>query len=136
MLLILRATAAVADGNITPAPAFNAQELRADPRAGWLTNGGNLFNQRYSPLAQINTENIAGLKGVWRAGLHSGLGPTHNNQGQPLAHAGVLYIATGENDVFAIAVDTGKLLWTYKANLDPENVQVCCAWVNRRLGIG
>src|SRR3972149_7894835 len=99
MLLILRATAAVADGNITPAPAFNAQELRADPRAGWLTNGGNLFNQRYSPLAQINTENIAGLKGVWRAGLHSGLGPTHNNQGQPLAHAGVLYIAAGGNDV-------------------------------------
>jgi alcohol dehydrogenase (cytochrome c) len=135
-LLMSCAVAAVADENISPAPAFSAGELRADPQAGWLTNGGNLFNQRYSPLAQINTENIAGLKGVWRASLGSGLGPTHNNQGQPLIHEGVLYIGTGENDVFAIAIDTGKLLWTYKAKLEPKNVQVCCAWVNRGVGIG
>ena len=34
-------------------PAFSAKELAAPPRAGWLKNGGNLFNQYYSPLTQI-----------------------------------------------------------------------------------
>ena len=122
--------------NITPAPAFRAGELQAAPTKGWLTNGGNLYNQRYSPLDQINTETVAGLKGVWRVGIHSGMGPNHNNQAQPLVHEGVLYIATGENDVFAIDIDTGKLLWSYMANLDPADVLVCCAWVNRGVGIG
>jgi glucose dehydrogenase len=37
------------------------------PRDGWRTNGGNLYNQRYLPLSQINRENISELKGVWQA---------------------------------------------------------------------
>jgi alcohol dehydrogenase (cytochrome c) len=121
---------------ITPSPAFTTAELSAYPTTGWLTNGGNLYNQRYSPLTQIDRDNVAGLKGVWRTGLNSGLGPTHNNQAQALVHEGVLYIATGEDDVFALDIDTGAILWTYRANLDPADVQVCCAWVNRGVGIG
>ncbi len=39
----------------------------------WITNGGSVFNQRYSPLAQINRENVAGLKALWRTGMGSGL---------------------------------------------------------------
>jgi hypothetical protein len=35
---------------IVKAPAFRTTDLTALPRAGWLTNGGNLANQRYSPL--------------------------------------------------------------------------------------
>src|SRR5690554_3838399 len=54
---------------ITPAPAFGAAELAKLPTDGWLTNGGNLWNQRYSPLRQINRENVARLKGVWRVRL-------------------------------------------------------------------
>src|SRR5262249_26152201 len=50
--------------------AFSASELTALPRANWLKNGGNLFNQNYSPLTQINRETVAGLKGVWRTHLN------------------------------------------------------------------
>ena len=39
------------------------------PAIGWPTNGGNWYNQRYSPLTQINRDNVARLKGVWRARL-------------------------------------------------------------------
>ena len=35
-------------------PAFTPEQLRADPVDAWVTNGGNSFNQRYSPLDQIN----------------------------------------------------------------------------------
>src|SRR5262249_39319980 len=53
-----------------PAPAFTAKQLSAEPREGWITNGGNIFNQRYSPLTQINRDTVARLKPSWRVGLN------------------------------------------------------------------
>ena len=124
-------------GGITPAPAFKAGDLQVMPRANWITNGGNLFNQRYSPLTQINRDNVAGLMAVWRTGLNgSGLGPRHSGQAQPLVYEGVLYIITGENDVFAIDIDNGNILWNYQAGLNPDDIVVCCGWVSRGLGMG
>ncbi|HSO02098.1 MAG TPA: hypothetical protein VLS46_06195, partial [Gaiellaceae bacterium] len=35
---------------IEPAPAFTADDLLQEPEEAWLTNGGTLMNQRYSPL--------------------------------------------------------------------------------------
>jgi glucose dehydrogenase len=40
------------------------------PTTGWLTNGGDWFNRRYSPLAQINRDNVlaqAGYRAEWSA---------------------------------------------------------------------
>src|SRR5688572_13986334 len=48
---------------------FSAAGLTALPAASWPTNGGNLHNQRYSPLIAITRANVAQLKGVWRARL-------------------------------------------------------------------
>ena len=45
---------------LPPAPAFSAQDLLTAPTQDWITNGGNLFNQRYSPLTQINRDNVKG----------------------------------------------------------------------------
>ncbi len=118
-------------------PAFSADELAAPPTVGWYTNGGNLGNQRYSPLTQINKDNVANLKAEWRVHMNgSGAGPNHSGQGEPLFYNGTLFVGTGENDVFAIDVDTGEFLWTYQANLDPARVNVCCGWVSRGIGMG
>ncbi len=38
---------------------FSAERLVAPPTDSWPTNGGNLYNQRYSPLNQIDTSNVA-----------------------------------------------------------------------------
>ena len=35
-------------------PAFTSDQLTALPAQDWITNGGTVFNQRYSPLEQIN----------------------------------------------------------------------------------
>ena len=114
--------------------------LAASPAStptGWLTNGGNLFNQRYSPLKQLDRSNVKDLKPVWRASLGgSGLDRKTSGQAQMLEQDGVLYVVTGMDDVFAISVDTGALLWTYKANLDPEKVRACCGWAARGVGMG
>jgi quinohemoprotein ethanol dehydrogenase len=117
--------------------AFSAQALTAPPRTGWLTNGGNFFNQRYSPLTTINRSNVAQLKGVWRTHLNgSGAGPQYSGAAQPVVHEGKAYIITGANDVFALDVATGAIVWQYSANLDPKLSTVCCGWTNRGVGLG
>jgi PQQ-dependent dehydrogenase (methanol/ethanol family) len=131
------ALAAGAEPAITPSPAFTPAQLSAHPTTGWLTNGGNLFNQRYSPLKQLDRGNVKELKAQWRASLHgSGLDPKASGQAQMLEYEGVLFVVTGMDDVFAISVDTGAVLWEYRAQLDPEKVLVCCGWAARGVGMG
>ncbi len=118
-------------------PAFDAAALTALPRRDWITNGGNVYNQRYSPLTAINRETVSRLAAVWRTGLNgSGLNPRTSGQAQVLAYAGVLYVVTGQDDVFAVDVRTGHILWSYEARLDPEAVRACCGWVSRGLAMG
>jgi len=129
-------TAAASMRPIRPAPAFTRQQLLALPADAWVTNGGNILNQRYSPLTEINRDTVGNLKAEWRMHLNSGIGPQYSGQAQPLFHDGVLYYVTGANDVFAIDVETGGVLWKYEANLDPARVKVCCGWVARGVGLG
>jgi alcohol dehydrogenase (cytochrome c) len=119
------------------APAFTAGQLTALPQASWITNGGNLANQRYSPLSQINRGNVANLKASWRTHLGgSGAGAQHSGQGQPIVFEGVVYISTGASDVFAVDVDSGAIIWRHEAGLDQQRVHVCCGWVNRGVALG
>ena len=123
--------------SIEPAPAFAGADLTALPTTGWLTNGGDLFNRRYSPLTEINADNVADLKAVWRTRLNgSGVGARYSGEAQPLVHEGVLYVVTGADDVFAVSVESGEILWTYSANLDPEIDVICCGWTSRGVGLG
>lgn len=54
---------------IQPAPAFSADDLMDEPRENWITNGGTLWSQRYSPLDEIGTANVDQLKGFWMIDL-------------------------------------------------------------------
>jgi quinohemoprotein ethanol dehydrogenase len=118
-------------------PAFSAHELAAPPVGNWLKNGGALYNQNYSPLKQITRENVGTLKAVWQTHLDgSGLAPKYSGEAQPLVYQGVIYIVTGADDVFAVSVKTGGILWRYKANLDQTITGVCCGWDARGLAMG
>ena len=122
---------------IRRAPAFAGTDLVAPPSADWPTNGGDWYNRRYSPLTQVNRDNVANLKGVWRTHLRgSGLGPQYSGEAQPIVYRGVAYVVTGANDVFALSVDSGEILWEYRANLDPKNNAVCCGWTSRGVALG
>ena len=115
---------------------FSAATLTAPPVTGWPTNGGNLYNQRYSPLTAINRANVAQLKGVWRARLRgSGTAPQYSGFAQPIVDEGVAYVSTGANDVFAVSIDTGEILWQYAAHLDGNITSVCCGWNNKGVAI-
>ena len=62
-------------------PTASAQDpeidelLKGPVGKDWVTNGGNLTNQRYSTLKQIDTNNVKQLKGAWMTRLKgSGMG--------------------------------------------------------------
>jgi alcohol dehydrogenase (cytochrome c) len=112
--------AATAADRIAPSPAFTAGDLTSLPRSNWITNGGNIFNQRYSPLARIDRDNVAQLKALWRTSMGSGGNPNNSGQAQILAYEGVLFVINGANDVFAMDVETGEILWIYRGNPDPR----------------
>ena len=109
----------------------------APPTSAWLKAGGNLYNQNFSPLAQINRQNVANLKAVWRTRLDgSGVGAKYSGEAQPVFYQGVVYIVTGADDVFATSVATGEVIWKYHADLDSSISTVCCGWTSRGLALG
>ena len=115
---------------------FSGAKLTILPTTSWPTNGGNLYNQRYSPLKAIDRTNVTQLKGVWRARLFgSGTAPQYSGFAQPIVHDGVAYVSTGANDVFALSIETGEILWRNEASLDPTITSVCCGWNNKGVAI-
>jgi len=120
----------------TAAPAFSAEDLSTEPTNAWLTNGGTLSNQRYSPLDAIDVESVRRLQGVWRTDLESGTAAKYSAEGQPIFYDGVLYVPTGEDDVFAVDVETGEIRWKYDSNISQRIGTVCCGWLSRGVALG
>jgi alcohol dehydrogenase (cytochrome c) len=122
---------------IQAAPQFTADELAAEPSDGWITNGGSLANQRYSPADEITSDNVGDLKGVWMTHLRgSAVAAKFSAESQPIVYKGTMYVPTGADDVFAVDVATGRIRWQYKAHLSDKNTSVCCGWTSRGVAIG
>jgi quinohemoprotein ethanol dehydrogenase len=122
---------------IKGAPAFSADDLAKDPEDAWITNGGSLSNQRYSPLDEIDTGNVEELKGVWMTNLRgSATAAKYSAEAQPIVYEGVMYVPTGSDEVFAVSVKSGDILWHYDPKLDQTINTVCCGWLSRGVAIG
>ena len=115
----------------------NSKQESMSAGSDWTTNGGATSNQRYSTLDEIDTSNVSQLKGVWRTHLNGvAMAAKYSGESQPLVQDGVIYVTAGNDDVFAVSVDSGKILWQYKANLDQKISTVCCGWLNRGVALG
>jgi len=115
-----RESSAAAARPIVSSPAFTSSALMAAPAHAWITNGGDLYNQRYSPLTLLNRGNVAGLKALWRTGMGSGASPGNSGQTQILEYDGTIYVSNGADDVLAVDVLTGRIRWAYRAHIDPH----------------
>jgi len=136
-LLVLPTTLAQAQ----QAPSFRSptpEELLNTRAAGadWVTYGGSTFNQRYSSLDQINSSNVKDLKGAWMARLGSGRGTKYYFEADPLVIDGVMYIPTGNDDIYALNAKTGDKLWEYNSDIPQTNDLICCGWDNRGVASG
>jgi alcohol dehydrogenase (cytochrome c) len=111
--------------------------LQSPVAKDWVTNGGNMTNQRYSTLKQIDTSNVKQLKGAWMTRLKgSGLGGKYSFEATPLIKDGIMYMVTGNDDVFALDAKTGQILWEHWSQIGQTISTVCCGWLNRGLAMG
>jgi quinohemoprotein ethanol dehydrogenase len=113
-------------------------ELTSVKAAGkdWITYGGSLMAERYSTLDAINTSNVSQLKGAWMTRLGSGKGAKYKFEADPLVIDGVMYIPTGNDDIYALDAKTGKKIWEYNSDIPQINDLICCGWDNRGVAAG
>ena len=116
--------------------AQKTPDLRKPAGKEWPTIGGDWGNTRYSTLTQINRGNVKTLKAAWVVHLGSGLGAKYSLEGTPIVKDGVMYIASGNDDVFALDAKTGALIWEHRSGIDQNINTVCCGWDNRGVAVG
>ncbi|HKA01338.1 MAG TPA: PQQ-binding-like beta-propeller repeat protein, partial [Candidatus Solibacter sp.] len=100
----------------TPAVLQNYKAVTADrlkkPEDGdWLMVRRTYDGWGYSPLEQITTKNVDKLQPVWEFAT----GVTSGHEAPPMVNNGVLFAATPNNQVLAVDVRTGKLLWRFRS---------------------
>lgn len=78
----------------------------------WFLKGGNFRGQHFTPLTQVNTENVADLGLAWSTTLEipDGVAAT------PIVIDGVIYVSGAWSVVYAVDAKSGQTLWTF----DPD----------------
>jgi len=76
----------------------------------WLMIRRTYDGWGFSPLQQINTSNVAQLRPVWVAST----GETDAHQAAPLVNDGRMFVSIPGNQVLALDVRTGQVLWRYR----------------------
>lgn len=106
------------------------------PDGEWTLPAGDYANTRYSPLSQIDTQNVKNLRII--GSMSTGIARGH--EGQPLVVNNTLYVVTPFPDDL-IALDLSKpgfpMKWKYEPYPDPQSQGVaCCDVVNRGASYG
>ena len=96
-------------------------ERLANPEPeNWLQYRGNNQGWGYSPLKQINTENVKRLVPAWSVST----GVTDGHQAPPIVNNGIMFVTTPQAQLLAIDAKTGNILWKYQRELPPELFQL------------
>lgn len=114
---------------VKPADVNESRIINADREpANWMTHGRTYGEQRFSPLNQINDQNVPQLGLAWYYNLDTNRG----QEATPLVVDGVMYFTSAWSKVFALNAANGQLLWSYDPKV-PGNwaVNACCDVVNR-----
>jgi alcohol dehydrogenase (cytochrome c) len=89
----------------------------ANPEPGnWLMFRRTYDGWGYSPLDQINAQNVAELEPVWSVST----GITEGHQAPPIVNDGMMFVTTPLNRLLAIDARTGDVLWTYQRQMPPD----------------
>jgi alcohol dehydrogenase (cytochrome c) len=110
-----------------------AQDLTNPAPGQWLSTGRTYDLQRYSPLNQITTANVATLKASWTMST----GVLRGHEGNALVIGSVMYVHTAfPNVVFALDLTKpgAPMLWKHVPDQPADAIPIaCCDLVNRGL---
>ena len=132
------AAAAAPDAQAAAEPASVAavdgeRIANADAEPGqWMSHGRTYGEQRFSPLEQINTENVSELGLAWFADFDT----IRGQEATPIMVDGVIYVSQAWSKVNAYDAVTGAPLWAYDPEVPGEwAVNACCDVVNRGVAV-
>ena len=113
--------------------AQSADDLKNDDKTPGdvLVYGMGYAGQRYSPLTQINKQNVGKMVPMWAFSITDNRGA----EAFPVIKDGVIY-TTAHNATVAVDAMTGKQIWRVNHEYPPETLRVvCCGIVNRGAAI-
>jgi len=121
---LLFATTVLGAGKVTN------ERVLAESASGenWFLKGGDFHGTHYTPLSQVNEDNVNTLGLAWAADLPipDGISTT------PIVVDGVIYLSGAYSVVFAVDASNGDVIWTY----DPDVRRVFAdrpelSWISR-----
>ena len=86
----------------------------------WPHYGGGPDRLRYSPLSQVNTTNVTGLRVAWTYDTRDAFEGSEM-QCQPVVAHGLLYATSPKLRVFALDAATGVERWSFSPNPDAKS---------------
>ncbi|MCC8403151.1 methanol/ethanol family PQQ-dependent dehydrogenase [Paraburkholderia sp. MMS20-SJTN17] len=133
VVLGLAILASAAFGSLAAQADSQLDGLMKNP-SNWAAQAGDYANHRYSPLKQINENNVGKLQVAWTMST----GVLRGHEGAPLVIGDTMYIHSPfPNKVIAVNLKDQTFLWQYLPKQDEQVVSVmCCDTVNRGLAYG
>lgn len=122
-----------AEAKLYPNYVTDDMLLNADKDASnWLLYGRDYQTTRYSPLSQVNRDNVKKLRAAW----HLSFGVLDGQDSQAVVVNGTVYVTSSYNKVWSVDGATGKVNWKYEREL-PGDVfpKLCCDVVNRGVAV-
>ena len=115
-------------GNVTRERLLNADN---EPEQ-WMTHGRDFGKSHYSPLDQINRDNVHRLGFAWDYQM----GTSRGQEATPIIVDGVLYTSGTTGRVYALDAATGEEIWKFDPESDGQvNRYTCCDEVNRGIAV-
>jgi alcohol dehydrogenase (cytochrome c) len=108
----------------TPLPAVlqnykpvTGERLKKPDDGDWLMIRRTYDGWGFSPLSQITTANVKQLQPAWVFST----GQLNGHEAAPVVNSGVMFVSTSSDQVIAIDVKTGDVLWRYRKT-PPDNL--------------
>src|SRR5262245_61512295 len=115
-LIVMAAIGTSAVAQVKSVKPVTQAMLLNPPADDWLMYSRTYDAQRYSPLNQINKQNVGRLAEAWKKDLLAG-----TIEMIPIVHDGVMYVQVPSQEdgmpktaVQALDAANGKLIWEYK----------------------
>jgi len=132
MLLVTLLVAIPATADVSFERLVNA----SNDKDSWLTYSGTYRSERFSPLADINRDNVNELKVIWAYQMQpsgdTGAGLVETT---PLVADGIMYITEPPSTVTALDARTGKRLWSWSPDIPEETLNIGFPKVNRGVAL-
>ncbi len=116
-MVLLAPTASTAQSSAIEEFVPVTDEMLRNPDDGdWLMWRRTLDGWGYSPLDQVNRDNVGRLRLVWTRALAGG-----RQEGTPLVYDGVMFMPQSSDVIESYDAAAGDLLWAHRRNL-PDDV--------------